>query len=132
MNHKHHKVAFVDDDRKILESLNLIFKDEPYQVILCNSALEALNIMEKEEFSVVVSDLFMPGMNGDVFLKKVMKRFPNTVRIIMTANSGAAIKQKNVHRVILKPWSIHEIISTIEKAVNLYERKYAESIASPD
>ncbi|MBN2061301.1 MAG: response regulator [Deltaproteobacteria bacterium] len=128
----HHKIAFVDDDRKILESLNLVFKDAPYHVVLCNSAFEALKIMENEEFSVVVSDLFMPGMKGDVFLQKVMQKHPNTVRIIMTANSSATVTQKNVHQVILKPWSIHQMISVIKDAVMLYEKNYDNPVVTSD
>ena len=120
----HHKVVFVDDDRELLESLNLIFKNEPYQVVLCNSALDALDIMKSEEFSVVVSDLYMPGMKGDVFLQMVMNKFPNTIRIIMTADSWAVTDKKNIHNVISKPWRIYEMTSVVKRAITLYERNY--------
>ena len=58
------KIAFVDDEANVLEALQWVFKDDPYNTFTIQHPLEALEKMEEEEFAVVVADQLMPEIEG--------------------------------------------------------------------
>ena len=120
------KILFLDDEPYILNALNRLFIDEPYEIMTFESPLKALEKMGEEEVAVVVSDHEMPEMKGTAFLEKVRDRWPDTIRIILTGyanfeNSISAINQGNVYRFISKPWDNNELKMTIKNAINHYE-----------
>ena len=84
--------------------------------------------MEETEIAVVVADQRMPEMEGIQFLEKVKERWPDTIRIIMTAHLDFdvmvnAVNKANVYRVILKPWDETEIKIAIDNAMAEFTSK---------
>ncbi|MFC1866583.1 response regulator [Thermodesulfobacteriota bacterium] len=126
------KVAFIDDENSVLQSLKWIFKDEPYQLFAFQSPVEALQKIGDDKFAVVVTDQVMPEMDGTTFLHRVMEKHPDTVRIIMTGHSVDAVKKEDIYNVITKPWDIDEMKKIIKNAVASYEEKCQESRTAPD
>lgn len=119
-------VLFVDDEKMILESVDGLFIDHDIRILTAASADEALNIFEKEEVAVIVSDYSMPGMKGIELLTKVKERSPDTLKILMTAHADLgiavdAINEGEVFRFIMKPWNVQHMISTVHEAVKRYE-----------
>lgn len=122
------KIAFIDDETSILESLKWLFKDEPYQTLTFQSPTKALKKMDEDEFAVVVADQIMPEMEGITFLRKVKERRPVTVRMMMTAQADMnmalnAINQGSIFRLVLKPWDAIEMKTAVKNAIDLYEVK---------
>jgi DNA-binding NtrC family response regulator len=119
------KIIFVDDQRGILESLKWLFTDGPYHIEAFESPSEALFRLKEAEPAVIVSDQYMPGMVGTDFLEGVKKRWPRTIRIIMTVDPGKtvleALSRGNIHGIISKPWNPTELKQTIRNAVNQYK-----------
>jgi DNA-binding NtrC family response regulator len=115
-------IMFIDDKKCILESLKWLFRDEPYQLETFDSPMRALLKLEETEAAVVVSDQWMPEMRGTEFLDRVMKKWPNTIRLIMTVNADdtvlAAVEKKKVNQVVFKPWDKDEMKLVISGAVN--------------
>ena len=78
------KVLIIDDDINLLASLRRQLRDD-FQVTTVAGGSEALDYLEKEgPFSVVVSDMRMPAMNGLRLLQEFKARAPDTVRIMLT------------------------------------------------
>ena len=122
------KIAFVDDEPNVLESLKWVFKDEPYNTFTFQSPFEVLEKMKEDEFAVVVADQVMPEIEGIKFLQLVKERRPSTVCIIMTAHADLqiainAMNQGNIFRFVFKPWDVMEMKTTIRNAIDLYELK---------
>ena len=120
-----HKIAFVDDQACILESLMHVFKDEPYQLFAFQNTSEVLDRLDKEKFSVIIADQVMPDMTGINFLNLIKQRRPDTVCIIMTAHADLnfavdTINQGGIFKFIIKPWDVIEIKSTIRTAIDQY------------
>ena len=120
------KIVFVDDKSSILDYLELLFMDEPYEILNFNSPLTALKSLKKTGASVVVSDQCMPEMEGTLFLQKVKEMMPDTIRIIMTGYVDtelaiAAINQGNVFHFISKPIDVNELKLTIKNAIEHYK-----------
>jgi response regulator RpfG family c-di-GMP phosphodiesterase len=96
------------------------------RVLFAASGLEGLEILEREEVWVVVSDYLMPEMRGIEFLSRARGIHPETVRIIMTAYADLsiaieAINKSEAYRFITKPWNNQELEDTVDVALARYE-----------
>ena len=119
-------VLFVDDERDLVDALRNALRKEPYRIVTANSGQEALEILAREEISIVVSDEQMPQMSGSELLSIVRERHPSTVRMILTgqASLGAAVRAINggeVFRFLSKPCPPVELGQTIRQALQLQE-----------
>lgn len=121
-------ILFIDDESGVLEALEWTFADEPYGCQTCNTPREALRLMEKTDFAVVVSDQRMPEMEGTEFLEKIKHQWPATIRILMTAYQEMdivldAVNKGHVYNLIFKPWDEVELKRIIKTAVDDYTLK---------
>ncbi len=82
------KVLLVEDDRSLREALadTLLLAGHDYQAV--GSAEEALKAVEREAFSLVVSDVNMPGMDGHQLLGLLRARQPQLPVLLMTAHGA--------------------------------------------
>ncbi|NIT57817.1 MAG: response regulator, partial [Aliifodinibius sp.] len=88
------KILVVDDEVKICRNVEKILAKDDYDVSYASSADEALEKMAKESYSLLISDIIMPGMNGLEFLKLVKNQWPLTKVIMFTAyaSTDTAVK----------------------------------------
>ena len=77
-------VLFVDDEPEVLSSINRLFIDEPYDVLLSECGDDTLNILRSEDIHVVVVDLRMPKMDGLSLLKEIERFHPNIIRLVLS------------------------------------------------
>ena len=118
-------VLCVDDEVRVLRSLQRELVEEPYEVVMASSGQEGLACMEAVEVALVVSDQRMPGMTGVEFLEKVRKRWPDTFRIMLTGHADldtvtAAVNEGEVHRFLRKPWNSDELKQTVRQGMERY------------
>jgi YesN/AraC family two-component response regulator len=90
-----------------------------------------LETLQTGEYSVVVSDFKMPGMDGVQFLAEVKRRAPETVRILLTGEVDfhtaiAAVNEGNVFRFLSKPCSHELLTKTLDAALEQYRLQTAE------
>ncbi len=78
-------VLIVDDEPIVRESIRDWLKDAGYRVATAESGEEALELIEKQDFSVMVLDIRMPGKTGITVLKEVKAQRPWIKSIIITA-----------------------------------------------
>ena len=78
-------VLVVDDEAIVRESIRDWLKDAGYEVSVAESGEEALELIQKQNFGVMILDLRLPGMNGIDVLKKVKVVKPNIKSIVITA-----------------------------------------------
>jgi response regulator RpfG family c-di-GMP phosphodiesterase len=112
-------VLCVDDERVILRTLQRLFHRKPYNIIIANSAQDALEIIEKTTIDVIVSDMRMPEMDGAALLEKVATSHPETYRIVLSGfadfeSTVAAINLGKINRFINKPWNNEDLIHAVE------------------
>jgi len=122
------KIMFIDDEPSVLDALTWMFMDEPYEFFSFNSPLKALEKLEETEFAVVISDQRMPEMDGTALLEKIRHKWPDTVRMLITAYQELdiatdAINKSNVYHLIYKPWNETELKKTVKRAVTYYESR---------
>ena len=123
---KTHNILLVDDEGNILLSLKRILRNEEYEVLTAQNALEGLGILRDNPINLVISDMKMPGMDGVEFLKTVRIKYPGIVRIILTGHGDvkaavSAINEGEVYRFLLKPWNNDELKITIKQALEYHD-----------
>lgn len=104
------RILCVDDESSVLDGLRRTLRSS-YEVVTTTDPAEALAILNEhryDPFSVIVSDMRMPGMTGISVLERAQELAPDTTRILLTGDAdvqGAvgAINRGNVFRFILKP-----------------------------
>ncbi len=120
------KVLFLDDEPGILDALRRLFIDDHVAVLTSTHGSDALDKLEKNDVSVLVSDNLMPGMRGIEFLQRAKHLSPDTVRIMLTGYADMeaavdAINKGEVYRFITKPWDDDEFRKTVLHSIDRYE-----------
>ncbi len=119
-------VLFVDDEKNLLDGLRRQLRKR-YRVSTALSGKEGLDIMmSRGPFSVVVSDMKMPHMNGAQFLKKAREIAPDTVRLLLTGQADFqetidAVNEGNIYRFLHKPCSIPLLSRSLDDAIAQYQ-----------
>lgn len=121
-----YRLLFVDDEPGILNALRRVFRKENYAIHTAACAEDAFSMMATESFHLVMSDFNMPGMNGADFLSEVRRRWPSTIRVMLTGQADTnavmgAIKAGAVYRFILKPWNDDDIRVTVGLALEQHD-----------
>jgi DNA-binding response OmpR family regulator len=115
------KIMVVDDEKKICENVEKILKKNNYEIVHATSAEDALEKMAKESFSLLISDIVMPGKNGLELLKLVKSQWPLTKAVMMTAYASTDTAMKAIRLGALdyipKPFTPDELRGTVEQAL---------------
>jgi response regulator RpfG family c-di-GMP phosphodiesterase len=122
-------LLFVDDEPSILSALRRLFRPHGYRILVAEGGAAGLAVLEQEHVDLIISDMRMPEMDGATFLKQACKRWPNSVRILLTgyadvSSTVAAINEGEIFRYISKPWDDEEIVKIVADAL---ERQRLES-----
>ena len=117
-------ILIVDDEEAILESLELTLGIE-YRVFTAASAEAGLEILDREDIALVISDQVMPGMSGVEFLEKVIERNPRATRMMLTGYADmpsliAAINEGRIWRYIPKPWEPDDLRIAVKRGLEVY------------
>ncbi len=124
-------VLFVDDEEKLLRSLERGLLDEPYLSLFATSGQEALQILENRDVHVLVTDMRMPEMPGIELLRIVKDKYPQIVRLVLSGYTQVgtlltAINQGEIYKFITKPWKLEEDFKpTIREAIEHYNARAA-------
>ena len=81
------KVLIIDDERPILEILDLSLSSEGYEVLTAENGEKALEIFEKQRPKLVLTDIKMPGIDGIDVLKRI-KKIDDQVEVIVITGHG--------------------------------------------
>lgn len=119
-------VLIVDDEANVLSALTRALFDEPYEVVCAQSAEEALELVAKTPFKLVISDERMTGMQGSELLAILKERYPHTLRILLTGHATLeaamkAVNQGEIYRFFTKPWNDTELKFAIRSAIERYD-----------
>jgi putative nucleotidyltransferase with HDIG domain len=118
------RILFVDDEPCVLDGLRRMLRAwrQEWETAFARSAAEALDMLRKDRFDVIVSDMRMPGIDGAQLLDEVMRLYPSMVRIIL---SGQAERESLLrcigptHQYLSKPCDAAQLRETIHRALAL-------------
>ena len=114
-------ILIVDDEPLIRKSLYEILRIEGYRVQMAETGEEALGILKKERFDVVVTDFQLPRMSGIELLEQIKRWSPKTEVILVTGygtiESAVAAMKKGAFDYVTKPINDSEIKIIIQKLI---------------
>lgn len=117
------KVLIVDDEVSILKSVKQVLEEKGLTVELAQNGGEALAKIENDCFDIVITDYYMPIMNGRELLGIIKDRFPNILVIVIsgfcTVEDRLDLLFRGAFNCIKKPFKVNEIDSVINTAVKL-------------
>jgi DNA-binding NtrC family response regulator len=124
------KILVIDDAIDTLEMMTAYLKAEGYESVTSETGKHALELIDAENFEVVLTDLQLPDLNGIELVKQIKERSPET-EIIMISGYGSVSKAVEATKAgafyfIEKPIEFDELIVLLEKA--LERRQQAEEI----
>ncbi|MCD4721934.1 MAG: response regulator [Desulfobacula sp.] len=121
-NKKSPQIMFIDNDEHVRDSLKVFFDSSQMDLLIFQSASEGLNSLKYQKIDMVISDYFLPDMNGVEFLNRVAKTNPDITRILMATIINDDLKleiiKAGIDRFIEKPLTITSldiIISELTK-----------------
>ncbi|MBD3409011.1 MAG: response regulator [Ignavibacteriales bacterium] len=115
------RILVIDDNEIWMSLIKRSLKSRPYEIAEAAGAEEALELMAKESFDLIISDYFMPNMDGLQFVNEMKKRFPDgrppvimltAVRSKDVRNQG---KEAGIECWLNKPVSKDTLINSVEE-----------------
>ena len=117
-------VLYVDDERGNRVVFETSMKAE-FNVRVASEPQEALDVLEANDVAVIVTDMRMPTMSGEELLRVAKERWPQSIRMVVTAYSDIdpilrAINEGLVARYIIKPWVRTELTQVLRWATEAW------------
>ncbi len=108
IDYKAYPILFVDDESENLDIFSINFRDT-FTIRTALSGPEGLTLLAREPVALVLSDQRMPEMSGIEFLREVHRRYPDIVRVLVTAYSDLDFASEEtagslLYSYVLKPW----------------------------
>ena len=132
--HMADRILIVDDEVATCEVLAQRLSKEGYSCVLAHNGKEALHHFYKEHFSLMISDIKMPEMDGLELLKKVKTLGPQMMVIMMTGYAEVDTVVKALHfgayDFILKPFDLDLVVFSVKKALD--KKRLEEVVADYD
>lgn len=119
------RILIVDDEPQYQEVFKMILEVNGYYAQTASSGKEALKILEKDTFNLVLTDLRMEGMDGVQLLDEIKKHYPDTEVIIVTGfgtveNAVNAMK-KGAFGYFIKSGDPEELVLEIDKLKRIHD-----------
>jgi len=123
---KKKRILFVDDEPRVLNGLRRMLHPmrNEWEMVFVESGQAALDILTKNPFDIIFSDMHMLGMDGGQLLDKVRKQYPQMVRIALSGQSSKKVLFKSaspVHQYLSKPCNVETLKNTISRVSFLQE-----------
>ena len=121
MAHKH-KVLVVDDEPSVCEGIELVLSPVGYEVKKALTGEDAIKLIEREDFDVVLMDLIMPGMDGTETCERIKAIKPYT-RVVAISGSPSGqrldrfLRAGGIELYLYKPFGKQELIEGVQKAL---------------
>jgi len=114
----------VDDDKNIRDTLCEFFADS-HECHSADRAEQALAFLEFENYDVILTDLSLPGFDGQQLLKRVKQTHPDTPVIVISGTCSAEEGQSSValgaFAYLAKPFRLEDVEDTVNRALSLKE-----------
>ena len=116
------KILVIDDEESIRNTLGQILRDERYDTALCESGEEGLTTFAREDFDLVLLDIWLPGVDGLAVLERLKAASPSTPVIMISGhgNVDTAVRATRLgaYDFLEKPLSLERVLLTVSHALS--------------
>ena len=118
------KILIVEDEKAIAGVLHSILSDElpDYEFEIAEDGLEGFKFIEKEDFSLIISDIKMPKISGTELLKQSLQLKPDSTFIMISGHAdidtAVSCLKEGAYDFISKPIDINRLITSVKNALD--------------
>jgi len=117
----HGRILVIDDDESILAIISRFLSSEGHEVICAPGGVEAVDRFKSEKFDLVITDMYMPGMDGLDLIKKLKTINVNIPIIVLTAAGSISNVVQSLklgaQNYMTKPFKVAEVSQVVQKAL---------------
>jgi DNA-binding response OmpR family regulator len=126
------KILIIDDDPKLLESLAEVLREEGYQVGTSVTGEEGLSALKRENFDLVLLDIRLPGMDGEVVMREIHNYHLGTEMIIISGygslESAITAIRLGVKDYFIKPYQVEDLLKAVYQALTEKETRVRKEV----
>ena len=118
------RICLVDDDERVRDALSLGLGDAGFEVVAAEGGQEALDLLERESFSALVTDMKMPGFDGGKLITALRARHPDLPIIAVTGGGeiagrdvAALAQASGANACLVKPFRTADIVAALERLI---------------
>lgn len=117
------KILIVDDSKSMRQMIEMTLQDEGHEVVSAVDGIDGLAKAKDGNFTVIVTDINMPNMNGVELIKELRKlpQYEATPILCLTTESGADMKTQGKEAGatgwIVKPFEPEKLIKTVNRVL---------------
>lgn len=130
------KILIVDDEARILLLLQSLLKANGYEVATAKDGIQALDLLKKDTFDVVISDLRMSPMDGMTLFREIRTINPTIPVILLTAYASVETAidamKSGAFDYLTKPFKVDEMLATIRRAEEHLKNNSSATVADPN
>jgi len=117
------RILIVDDDERIRSFCREVLELQSYQVHEAVNGVEALEILKRTSFSLILSDIMMPDIDGLKLASIVKEEYPDTFVILITGHGSIDVAKEALQRgafdFVTKPFKMIELNQAVERALEV-------------
>ena len=117
------RILVAEDNPAVREFIIRSLSSVGYKAIPVADGQQALDVLAKEKFDVLVTDIVMPNVDGIALALKAVRLFPDLRIVMISGYAQERMRAHNldalVHRIIAKPFSLEEICDAVKRSLAL-------------
>lgn len=119
------RILVLDDEPIILELCVEFLTTEGYKVDIVSNGKEALSLLQKNDYDVVISDMKMPSLSGAEFYKLVNEKYPKVAKRIIFVTGDMlnletkAFLESTNNPYLIKPFKLNELRNIIKEVIKV-------------
>jgi two-component system alkaline phosphatase synthesis response regulator PhoP len=133
---KKHSILLVEDEENLQEALKLNLELEDYEVTSAWNGVEALELIQKEHFDLLILDVMLPELDGISVVESIRLQNNDIPVLILSAKNSSADRvlglKKGADDYLTKPFNLEELLlrvsKLLQKSKQLAERKPVEQL----
>ena len=116
-------ILVAEDNPAVREFIVRSLASVGHKVTAAVDGQQALDLLAREKFQVLVSDIVMPNVDGIALAMKAVRLYPDLRVVMISGYAQERMRAHNldalVHKVLAKPFSLEEICETVKNALSM-------------
>ncbi|MBD3277854.1 MAG: response regulator [Candidatus Aegiribacteria sp.] len=121
------RILVVDDEQRVRTLCREVLELQDYSVTEASNGAQALDILKDHSFSLILSDIMMPDIDGLELASIIRKEYPDTFTILITGHGSINIAKDAIQRgafdFVTKPFKMAELNQTVERALEVRKQQ---------
>ena len=133
-------ILIIDDEEDVRLVLKEVLERAGYEVSVAENGLEGLQLLERDEFDLMITDVIMPGIDGVTTMQRARGMYPNMPVIVITGGGNvapmeyepgaiktsaflASATKAGANRTLTKPFGRKDILEAVQELLPHPETK---------